>query len=103
MLHVYYKSNPLNNLTGTNKYMKTLGELEAIRDQKKLQWLDCERTYLKAKDVSDKLEEVIKALEEEYELAKRNVDMYEEDQAELAESKQDLEDDMTLEDLRQSN
>lgn len=76
--------------------MKTLEQLVDEMNQKRDAWLKRERTYLLAKELSDTLEIEVQELESEYDKAKRDVDMYDEDQIELAESQQDLDDDLAV-------
>lgn len=82
--------------------MKTLEQLTDEMNVNRELWLGRERLYLKAQEVADTLKGLTDLAEEIYEKSKRAVDMYEEDQIDLAESKKDLDEDMALEDLRQS-
>lgn len=76
--------------------MKTLEQKQELMDQARKLWLSRERIYLLAKELSDTLEKEVEELETAYEKSKRDVDMHEEDEIELAESRQDLEDDLSV-------
>ena len=81
--------------------MKTLGQLTDEMKNSRDLWLILNKLACDAESVAEKARDVANAFEKEYEDAKRNVDMYEEDQIDLAESKKDLDEDMDLSDKLQ--